>query len=133
MRKRAAMTRTPLLLTLLAAAALAGCNNEDHTIVVGADDDPANQAPASNGPVELPPSIVASHSYRCRDGSVVQVDWLSDNKSANFRGVEGRLVHLTAPEPGQPMTAEGHSLTGTPDSSSITLTRPDKGSQACKR
>lgn len=126
------MTRTPLLLTLAAAAALAGCN-EDQTIVVGPDGNPANRSPASNEPVELPPSIVASHSYRCRDGSVVQVDWLSDNKSANFRGVEGTLVYLTAPQPGQPLTAEGHSLTGTPDASSITLTRPDKGSQACKR
>lgn len=133
MRNRATMTRTPLLLTLVAAAALAGCDNGGQTIVVGPDGDPANQTPASNEPIELPPSILASHSYRCRDGSVIQIDWLSDNKTANFRGVEGTLVHLTAPEPGQPMTAEGYSLTGSPEASSITLTRPDKGSQSCKR
>ena len=31
------MTRTPLLITLVAAAALAGCNSKDHTIVAGPD------------------------------------------------------------------------------------------------
>lgn len=136
MRKRATMTRTPLLLTLVAAAALAGCDNGGQTIVVGpegAGEEANTTAERDLTNVQLPPSIVASHSYRCRDGSIVQIDWLSDNKTANFRGEEGTLVHLTAPEPGQPMTAEGHSLTGSPDASSITLTRPDKGSQACKR
>ncbi len=136
MRKRATMTRTPLLLTLVAAAALAGCDNGGQTIVVGPEgtEEEANTTAGGDlSNVQLPPSILASHSYRCRDGSVVQVDWLSDNQSANFRGEEGRNIHLTAPEPGQPMTAEGYSLTGSPDASSITLTRPDKGSQACKR
>lgn len=137
MRKRATMTRTPLLLTLVAAAALAGCDNGGQTIVIGpdgAEEEEANTtAERDLTNVQLPPSIVASHSYRCRDGSIVQVDWLSDNQTANFRGEEGVLVHLTAPEPGQPMTAEGHSLSGGPDTSSINLTRPDKGSQACKR
>jgi hypothetical protein len=30
------------------------------------------------------------------------------------------------------MTAEGYSLTGNKDSTSVTLERPGKGSQACK-
>ncbi|MGI8705342.1 MAG: hypothetical protein ACR2JJ_06050 [Sphingomicrobium sp.] len=130
------MIRTPLLLTLVAAAALAGCDNGGQTIVVGpegGEEEASTTAERDLTNVQLPPSIVASDSYRCRDGSVVQIDWLSDNKTANFRGTDGVLVHLTAPEPGQPMTAEGFSLTGTPDASSITLERPDKGSQACKR
>jgi len=134
LRKRAAMTRTPLLLTLAAAAALAGCGNSDPIVVGGPNDDPANQAPAANGPVELPPSIAASKIYRCKDNSVVYIDWLSDQKSANFRADRGALpTHLTAPEPGQPMTAEGgYSLTGTAEAQTITLARPDKGSQSCK-
>jgi len=126
------MTRT-LLLTLVAAAALAGCNSEP-IVVGGPNDDPANQAPATNGPIELPPSIAASKSYRCKDNGIVQVDWLSDGKSANLRGDgDDAVVQLTAAEPGQPLTAEGgYALTGTPEGSTVTLARPGKGSQSCK-
>ena len=71
------MTRTLTIIALAAAAALAGCNNEDHTIV----SDPAGPDPmanAANGDVVLPPAISASKSYRCKDNSLVYVDWLSD-------------------------------------------------------
>jgi hypothetical protein len=126
------MTRTPLLLALAATAALAGCNKENHTIIAGPDGDEANNAPATNEPVALPPSIASSKIYRCKDNSVVYIDWLSDNKSANFRAKQDATpVALTAPEVGKPMTADGYSLSGTPGGKSITLERPGKGSQAC--
>lgn len=76
------MTRTPMLIMLAAAAALAGCNKEDHNIVAGgppADENVA--APASNTPVALPPSIVASKSYRCDNNSLLYVDWMSDGSA----------------------------------------------------
>jgi len=128
------MTRSQLLLALAATAALAACNKEDHTIVAGPDTDVANQAPATDGPVTLPPSIASSKIYRCKDNSVVYIDWLSDNKSANFRAKKTDVpVTLTASEPGKPMVAEGgYSLSGTPSGGSITLERPGKGSQSCK-
>jgi hypothetical protein len=127
------MTRTQLLLTLAATAALAGCgNSEDHTIIAGPDGDVANQAPATNTPVALPPSIESSKIYRCKDNSVVYIDWLSDKKSANFRANQNDVpVTLTAPEEGKPMVAEGYSLNGTPSGNSVTLERPGKGSQSC--
>lgn len=127
------MTRTPLLLTLAAAAALAGCGNSDPIVVGGPADDPANQAPVANGPVELPPSIAASKVYRCRDNSVVYVDWLSDG-TANFRAERRDVpVTLAAAEAGEPLVAEGgYSLTGSREASTVTLARPDKGSQSCK-
>jgi hypothetical protein len=78
----ATMTRTPLILTLAAAAALAGCNNDDHTIVAGPKREASTTIIAD---VQLPPSIAASKIYRCKDNSVIYVDWLSDNKSANVR------------------------------------------------
>jgi hypothetical protein len=84
MRKRAIMTRTPLLLALAAAAALAGCNKDNsHTIVAGPDSDAGNQAPAdvNLANVQLPPSITASKIYRCKDNSVIYVDWLSDGSA----------------------------------------------------
>ena len=102
------MTRTPLLLALAATAALAACGkNDDHTIVAGPDTDVANQAPSTNAPVTLPPSIAASKIYRCK-------------------------VTLTAPEAGKPMVAQGYSLSGSPAGGTITLERPGKGSQSCK-
>jgi hypothetical protein len=69
------MTRTPLLITLVAAAALAGCNSKDHTIVAGPDE---GSNVASNEPVALPPSISSSKSYRCADNKLIYVDWMSD-------------------------------------------------------
>lgn len=127
------MTRTPLLLVLVAAAAIAGCKKENHTIIAGPDADEANTAPTTNAPIALPPSIASSKIYRCKDNSVVYLDWLSDNKSANFRAKQTDVpITLTAPEAGKPMTADGYSLSGTPGSSTVTLERPGKGSQECK-
>ena len=63
----------------LAAAALlaAGCNQEDHTIV---QKDPADQGPSvpKLDPSQLPPSIQASKAYRCKDNSLIYIDWMSD-------------------------------------------------------
>ena len=125
------MTRTPLALALTAAAALAGCNQEDHNIVAGGPADPmGNQV---NADVVLPPAIMASKIYRCKDNSVVYIDWLSDKKSANLRTAQSAPpTQLVAPEEGQPMVAEGYSLSGTGEGSTVTLSRPGKGSQSCK-
>lgn len=127
------MTRKLTLFTLVSAAALAGCDNADHTITAGQPEDPMANQLANAAPVELPPSIAASKIYRCKDNSVVFIDWLSDKKSANFRAERnGPPTRLAAPEEGQPMVAEGYSLTGSAADSSVTLTRPEAGSQVCK-
>lgn len=121
------MTRTTtLVLVLTAAAALAGCNKADQT-----DNNAANEV-VNAAPIELPPSIIASKIYRCKDNSVVYIDWLSDNKSANFRhDKNGAATHVVGPEAGKPMVAEGYSLSGSATGSSVTLSRPGKSSQAC--
>ena len=118
------MSRTFFALTL--AAALAGCNQQDQS-----EADAANAA-ADAAPIVLPPSIIASKIYRCKDNSIVYIDWLSDNKSANLRTEKnGPASLLVAPEVGQPMVAEGFSLTGAAADSNVSLTRPDKGVQSC--
>jgi len=124
------MTRTPLLLTLAAAAALAGCNKQSHTIVAGP---PEDNSAAANANIQLPPSIVATKLYRCADNSVVTVDYLSDGKSANVRaGKDGATTQVTAPEPGQPMTAAGgYSVEGSKDSSSAKIGVPGHAAQTC--
>ncbi|MEO8175072.1 MAG: hypothetical protein ABI626_00260 [Sphingomicrobium sp.] len=125
------MTRT-LAIILGAAAALAGCDKQDHTINSGIPDPMANEI-SNAAPVELPPAITASKIYRCKDNSVVYIDWLGDNKSANVRGDKnGTATHVVAPEAGKAMVAEGYSLTGSSSAGSVTLARPGKGSQSCK-
>jgi hypothetical protein len=127
------MTRTPLMLMLAAAAALAGCNKESHTIVAGGEpgDNEAN-ATAANANVQLPPSILATKLYRCADNSVVTVDYLSDNKSANVRLKEGGTTQVTATDPGKPMTAAGgYSVEGSASSSSAKISVPGHASQTC--
>lgn len=124
------MTRKLNIIAIAAAAALAGCDDSDHTIVAGPG---ADEAPLNNVGVELPPAIAASKIYRCKDNSVVYIDWLSDNKSANFRAAQNDTpLQLKAPEAGQPMVAEGYSLTGSGTAPTVTLERPGKGSQSCK-
>ena len=128
------MTRTPLLITLAAAAALAGCNKENHTIVAGGGaGGEADTNAAANGPVALPPSITASKIYRCADTKVVYVDWLSDNKTVNVRTDKGGSpTILTAPEAGKPFTASGYSLEGTASAPSAKIAVPGHPSQSCK-
>ena len=116
----AIMTRTPLLIiTLVAAAALAGCNKQSHTIVAGGEpaDNTANAT--ANANVQLPPSISASKSYRCADNTLVYVDWLSDG-SARVKKSRGEV--------GTPLPAGSPDLKGDSKSSSVTY----KG-QSCQR
>jgi len=118
------MNRVALLSALVAAAALAGCNKSEPV------DNAANAV--VNEPLVLPPSIVASKAYRCKDNSLAYVDYLSDGKTATVRDKpEATPTALTMAEPDKPYTAEGYSLTGTATSANVTLTRPGKGSQSC--
>jgi hypothetical protein len=131
-RKWAGMTRTPLLIMFAAAAALAGCNKENHTIVAGGPD--GDTAAASNTPIALPPSITSSKTYRCADNKVVHVDWLSDGKSASITAEQGTSPTLvTAAEAGKPMAAAGgYSLSGASSASSVKIGVPGHPAQSCK-
>lgn len=122
--------RTPLI-TLVAAAALAGCNQDSNSDAASAD--VANVA-AANTPVVLPPSISHSKIYRCADNRVIYVDWLSDNKSANIRTEKGGSpTQVTAAEEGGPLTAEGgFEIQGTGEAASVRIAVPGKASQSCK-
>jgi hypothetical protein len=125
------MTRMPLIIMLAATAALAGCNKESHTIVAGSPDTGESNS-AKNAAVQLPPSIVATKLYRCADNSVVTVDYLSDNKSANVHVGQGAATQVTSPEPGKPMSAAGgYSVDGGPTSSSAKIAVPGHPAQSC--
>ena len=113
------MTRTTLLLSFVAAAALAGCESEP-VVVGGPADDPSNQVPATNAAnVQLPPSIAASKTYRCKDNSLIKIDWLSDGSARVAANGEGL---------GEPVqVGEGGPLKGTSQDASVTY-----NGQSCK-
>lgn len=126
------MTRTFTVITLVAAAALAGCNNSEPEIVGGTPAGDTSAAPVA--PSALPPSIASSKIYRCADNQVVFVDWLSDKKTANVRTEEGgELTQLTSPEEGKPFTAAGgFEIAGAPGDANVRIAIPGKSAQACK-
>jgi hypothetical protein len=128
------MTRNTLLITLVAAAALAGCNKSDHTIVAGPDTGDIATNAAANAPVALPPSVTASKIYRCADNQIVYVDWLSNNTAANVRTDKGGgPTQVTTAEPGKPMTAAGgYSVEGTSSAASVKIAVPGHPAQSCK-
>lgn len=126
------MTRNPLVFTLVAAGALAACDNSDHTIVAGPGADETKVD--ANANVELPPAIAASKSYRCHDNTLVYVDWLSDNKSANVRTEQsGKPTQVQAAEAGKPMTAPGgYEVSGSAAAGAVNIAVPGHPSQSCK-
>jgi hypothetical protein len=128
------MTRTPLILALGVAAALAGCHKESHTIIAGSDNADNDANVVANGPVELPPTVIASKIYRCADNQIVYVDWLSDKKSANVRtDKSGMPTQVTSTAAGQPMGASGgYEVNGTATASTVKIAIPGHPSQSCK-
>ena len=124
------MTKT-LTLALLAAAALAGCNKSS----TAANEAAAAEANAAQANIvaEMPAAIVASKIYRCKDNSVVYIDWLAGDTTADIRTEQGGAATvLKADAAGGALKAEGYALIGLPTAKVVTLTRPGKGEQACK-
>ena len=125
-----------LSLIIIGGAALVACKQE--TIVAGEQPDPMKDELAKAAPVELPPAIAATKTYRCKDNALVRIDWLQGGKGAYLHGEGQEQTHLKVAESveGQPastdLTAEGgFVLKGNAAASSVSLTVPGKGAQAC--
>lgn len=119
---------------LLAAAALislSACSKSEPE-VVGGPADPLAHELANAAPVELPPSVKSSESYRCKDNSLLFVEFMSDDKTANLRTTKGGTpTKLTAEAPGGPLKAEGGYEVSGPGKT-ITAATPGHASQSCK-
>lgn len=125
-----AMKRSLLPAAAVALSLLAGCDQQTETVDSRSPDPMASQL-ANAAPVELPPAVKATSTFRCKDNSLVYVDFFAGDKLANLRTEKGgTAVALKAEEAGKPLTAEGYSLTG--NAKAITLTRPGKPAQSCK-
>jgi crotonobetainyl-CoA:carnitine CoA-transferase CaiB-like acyl-CoA transferase len=121
------LAAAPLAASLLLVAA---CNSEPETITAERPDPQAVEL-KNAAPVRLPPAIAASRTYRCKDNSLIYVDFFNDQKTANFRTDRAAApTVLTAAEPGQPYTAEGYSVSA--NAANVSVTAPGKGTQSCK-
>jgi hypothetical protein len=106
-----------LLLIVAASAALVACEKE--TIDQGGKE--REIAAANAAKVVLPPSIRASKSYRCKDNSVVYIDWLSDGSARVKADKAAQATPIKVGQPGTP------SLKG--DATAATITY---NGQSCK-
>jgi hypothetical protein len=114
--------------SIAASLVLAACSNEPE--VVDTNPDPMKEELAKAGPVEAPPMIQASRTYRCKDNSLVYVDFYTNNTAQYRTEKGGQATTLTAAAAGQPYTAEGYSVSA--NAAQIELTAPGKGSMSCK-
>lgn len=130
--------KTLITFSALAASALAlaACNNTNADDAAAAEVAANEATPAA--PVTLPPAVVASKIYRCRDASVIYVDFLSNtgdlagSMNANIRteNIAGTSTMLTKADAEALYEAEGYSVSGSGDS--VTIAVPGKNAQTCK-
>ncbi|MBO9574833.1 MAG: hypothetical protein J7494_03765 [Sphingobium sp.] len=110
-----------LPLALIAAVALAGCKKEPESMNVGTVDPQAAELAKATPVVAPPPMIKTSHSYRCKDNSLIFVDFMTDDKTATYKtSKEGTVTTLKAAEAGQPYKSEDGSKTITGGGDNIT-------------
>jgi hypothetical protein len=128
-----------LSLIIVGMAALAACDKDSHTIVGGDQPDPMKDELANAAPVELPPAIAATKTYRCKDNSLVRIDWLQAGKGAYLHGEGHDQTHLKVAEAveGKPASTDlvaegGFVLKGEATASTVSVTMPGKGTQSCK-
>ena len=123
------MTNRILLAAVVALLALSACDKTP-TEVTSVAPDPMASALANKAPVELPPSIKAEATLRCKDNSLVYVTFFEGDKQALVKTkLDGTPVKLTAEKAGDPLKADGWAMTGNPKA--VTLTEPGKSAQLC--
>lgn len=110
-------------------ATLGACNKSESTETINDTiGDPMHDQLANAAPVEAPPMIKSSHSYRCKDNSLIFVDMMTDDKTATFRSEkEGPVTALKAPEAGKPYVSADGKMTVEGAGNAITY-----NGQACK-
>ena len=80
-----------------------------------ADESSGAAQPNLAAPVELPPAIAASKTYRCKDNSLLYIDWYSDGSARvkTEKGTPGTEVPAPAEGVTSPLSgnAQGSSIT----------------------
>lgn len=117
----------------LAFLLLSGCKPREE-VVNARSDDPLAETMNHTTPIELPPALKASATYRCKDNSLVFIDYMTDDITAQIRTKKSDVpVKLKAAEKGDTsfVSADGDTkVDGTGKVVNVTL--PGKGAQSCK-
>ncbi len=125
------MMRIAPLTAAAALLALAACNKSEPEVVDTNPDPMANEI-ANAAPVELPPAVTDSAIYRCKDNSIVYVDFLGDKTQATVRPEQGGTpVAAKAAATGEPLTGEGTSVSGS--GKTVDIAVKGGAAQSCTR
>ena len=118
-------SKTLVSAAVLSLLALAACQKHQPQ-VIDPNPDPMASALANAPAVTLPPPIEATVQFRCKDNSLLSVDFFKGEMQATAHPTKtGEPVHLTAQTAGGPYTAEGgYTLTG--DTKAVTFQEPGK-------
>jgi hypothetical protein len=108
---------------------LGACNSEPETVTAGGAD-PQAEALKKAPPVAPPPAIQASRTFRCKDNSLVYIDYYTNSTARVRTEKEGTPTVLTAEGGAPPYKAEGWSLSD--NARQVSLTAPGKGTRSCK-
>ena len=119
-----------LLFALIAAPALAACQQTEPEVVEQYD--PMEEELANAAPVDINsvPMAVGSDDYRCSgSNALLKIDFIrtGDQMTARVTPAGGDGATLTETSPGV-YTSEGNTLNGTPDSDTVTF-----NGASCKR
>ena len=126
------MKKTIPLSAVAAILMLGACSKSNEPEVIDTNPDPMANEIANAAPVELPPAVTDSGIYRCKDNSVVYVDFLGDKTQANVRTEkDGTPRAVKAAAPGEPLTGEGTSLSGSDKTVQIAVN--GGAAQSCTR
>ena len=114
---------------IAAIISLAACNTEPEVVQINKDD-PMADALQNAAPVEPPPMIQASRTYRCRDNSLVYIDFFTNNTAVVRTERGGTPVATVSAEGGNPpYTGSGYSVSA--NAEQISYTSP-RGTQSCR-
>ena len=141
-----AMNKTLLILAPLSVLALAACNKSE---TPATSESGTETAAAPAAPVEMPPAITASGTYRCADNTILYVDFLGKNVAADIRvgdkaatatrvnapAAEAPAAGATAPTeavPAGPMKSTDGESSLSGEGKQINVKLAGKGAQTCK-
>jgi hypothetical protein len=122
MKTRLALAGAPLAALL----ALAACENE----TIDGNVDPNANANTAAAPVEAPPMIQASRTYRCKDNSLLYADFYTNNTVLVRDTKDGPGTTLAVAAGEASYTADGYSVSA--NAAQISYTAPGKGTQTCR-
>ncbi|NJM51729.1 MAG: hypothetical protein HC843_13400 [Sphingomonadales bacterium] len=142
------MKKTLLLIAPIAMLALAACNKTE----TPAEGEAEKTAAEPAAPIEMPPAITASGTYRCADNSILYVDFLGDNVAADIRIGDKTASAIRVAQPKAEVPAEGETSTAAAaeapaagplksedgeaslsgSGKQINVKLPGKGAQTCK-